>query len=411
MFIFIQKLGVSPMFNHNGRWFPFEEPDEITVQYQKEKMEVKFVHDEQYEALCRKAKENKLAIDLAIPLYVFLKGLIDNDGTIEVRGIHKEDSRTTAAYLSAENLVDVVIDSLIYNLDMGFNIYVSQGVLPSAKFPTSGFSNRKSYAKASDYCLRLLLAIDIDPIRGLLYNKKRYATKEEKESAFVIAQKVKEELVTNEVPCCIAASGNGYYVLINIRNEDSKAAKVQDFITYLKSKYDTEKAKIDETTASIGCIIRAFGTRNWSYPFGNEFRFSFGLVPPRTEGQLLGPFVIEDQEPEHMEEYFDEERLRNAPEHDVWLRNLHASIDLGLVYGQHLTGRTTKTGDLLCRDPFDEGSLKMGVVSIGGQYERGRFYSFGRQEPMSLVYFYQRLKGLGYREACNELKELSNIHE
>ena len=174
------------MFNHNGRWVPFEEPDEITVQYQKEKAEVKFVHDKQYEALCRKAKENNLAIDYAIPLYVFLKGLIDNDGTIEVRGIHKEDSRTTAAYLSAENLIDVVIDSLIYNLDMGFNIYVSQGVLPFAKFPTSVFSSRKSYAKASEYCRRLLLAIDIDPIRGRISNKKRYATKEEKESAFEI---------------------------------------------------------------------------------------------------------------------------------------------------------------------------------------------------------------------------------
>ena len=84
-------------------------------------------------------------------------------------------------------------------------------------------------------------------------------------------------------------------------------------------------------------------------------------------------------------------------------------IDLELVYGQYLTGSTTARGDLYCIDPFYDGSNKMGCVSTGGQYNRGRFFSFGTHEAMSLVHFYQTVHGLNYIEACIQLSTISGI--
>ena len=82
-----------------------------------------------------------------------------------------------------------------------------------------------------------------------------------------------------------------------------------------------------------------------------------------------------------------------------------------LAFVDYWSHQSTRSGDFLCRDPFDPGSIKMGVVSSGGKYDRGRFYSFGTHEAMSIVYFYQKRTGLSYREAFDALSKIANIKQ
>lgn len=101
--------------------------------------------------------------------------------------------------------------------------------------------------------------IDVDPVRPA----DTCATKKEKRTAKIVADKVEEYLTTNGFPTpWVVDSGNGYHLYFHCDLDVKDADLVKQLLASLASKFDTTDAKVDRNVGDVARLCRMPGTFN-----------------------------------------------------------------------------------------------------------------------------------------------------
>ncbi len=108
-----------------------------------------------------------------------------------------------------------------------------------------------------------MFGVDVDPERKSQIS----ASDEEKQGAFLVAQKVREWFLENGIEAIWADSGNGYHLLIPTipyKGEDlARAAEESKLLLHwLAEHFNTGQAKVDTTIFNPARILRLYGTLN-----------------------------------------------------------------------------------------------------------------------------------------------------
>jgi len=104
------------------------------------------------------------------------------------------------------------------------------------------------------------ILIDLDPVRPAGTS----ATPKERRAALKLARKIRDDLIGQGFPRpLLAISGNGAHLIFKAShaNTAENHAAVQQLLTCLADKYDTEEVKVDRKTHNPARLVRLYGTK------------------------------------------------------------------------------------------------------------------------------------------------------
>ena len=142
---------------------------------------------------------------------------------------------------------------------------------------------------------RVFLA-DVDPVRPADIA----ATEEEMAAARQVAEAVQADFAARGVPSVIAASGNGYYVLVRPTPQPMTAARASAraaLLRHLSARFSTERAHVDVKVGNPARIMKVLGTLSikgaHSPDLGRPHRLSQFLSELPAEADLHAAYAAE----------------------------------------------------------------------------------------------------------------------
>lgn len=318
------------------------------------------------------------------------------------------------------------------------NFYFSlQGVDPKAAGPARGTLERAATTtRDRDISVYSLFVVDIDPERPAGIS----ATEQEKQAAFNVMEAVRGWLLEKRIGSILADSGNGYHLLIPLRPYRGEAVvqaaqDARELLRLLHARFSTSGAKVDTSTFNPSRVLKLYGTLAVKGESTAErpHRLARIALPTLPAESLpdIDLFAILRQELEDFRaaqtastrgpsqilsrpvSVSSQRPFTDTPDWRAWRKAALDSLRLETVYGELLTGRTSSTGWLECRDPASpsgDNHPSAGVAAGSGDAERGTFHSFRTGESCSLFDFLvQRGHASDFKAACAHVAELSGV--
>lgn len=178
-----------------------------------------------------------------------LSVLVDPDYWVELRGLPSGKS-----YIRKGSDLDGLCQAAI-ELSDNRNIYY--GINPVRSEQVHGTSGG---ATKEDIANRRWVLIDVDPVKP---DPDLSATDDEKESARMLAEKVMNELSSQEWPApLLIDSGNGWHLMyrVDLPNDNHSQSLVKSVLYNLAKRFDNDAAKIDKSVHNPSRIAKLPGT-------------------------------------------------------------------------------------------------------------------------------------------------------
>lgn len=318
------------------------------------------------------------------------------------------------------------------------NFYFSlQGVDPKAAGPVRGTLERvATTTRDRDISVYSLFVVDIDPERPAGIS----STMQEKRAAFEVMEAVRGWLQEKAIRSILADSGNGYHLLIPLipfRGEAvlQAARDARELLRLLHARFSTPGAKVDTSTFNPSRVLKLYGTLAVKGESTEErpHRLACIALPamPAEDVPDIDLFAVLRQEledfraaqtslapgptrsPSRPTSVSRPMPTTEASGWSSWRKAALGALRLETVYGALLTGRTSRSGWLECRDPASpsgDNHPSAGVADGSGEAERGTFHSFRTGESCSLFDFLvQQGRASDFKTACALVAELSGV--
>jgi hypothetical protein len=299
------------------------------------------------------------------------------------------------------------------------NVYFSVNpIAPKSVSGTQRFERVRATTRDRDVRALSMFVVDIDPQRQ---PRDRAASDAEKAHALAVSEAVRGCLVELGAQPLVADSGNGYHLLVPVvpafdEDIEQAARDARNLLRWLDVRFSTDEARVDVSMFNPSRICKLYGTmalkgtptdehpHRWSsidlsdIPgdvdlFERARLLVSDLAPPRTGFPLM--------------------RRSSPSQWEGWRAKAVAALPIEEVYGAWLTGSSSGTGWLQCRDPASETgdqNPSAGVADGTGPAERGSFHSFRTGHTESVFDFLIRAgHATDFRSAAAIVAELSGV--